>query len=92
MAPRRCQRDMHRYAGGPLVLTIRENGHDAEALRLGPDRAAGQRPQAIVPANAWQTAENLGRRTLTGCTMAPGFEFSGFETAPPDWRPTPRGA
>ena len=82
----------HWYAGGPLVLTISGNGHDAEALHLGPGLAAGQRPQAVVPANAWQTAESLGRWTLVGCTVAPGFEFSGFEMAPPDWRPTPRGA
>ena len=25
-----------------------------------------------------------------GGTGAPGFEFSGFEMAPPNWRPTPR--
>ena len=44
----------------------------------------------VVPANAWQTATSLGAWTLVGCTVAPGFEFSGFEMAPSDWRPTPR--
>jgi len=80
----------HWHAGGPLALTISENGHDARALHLGVDFAAHQRPQAVVPAGAWQTAESLGRWTLVGCTVAPGFEFAGFELAPPDWRPTPR--
>ena len=80
----------HWYAGAPLVLTISSNGHDAEALILGQDLAAGHRPQRIVPAGAWQTAESLGAWTLVGCTVAPGFEFAGFELAPPDWRPTPR--
>jgi predicted cupin superfamily sugar epimerase len=80
----------HWYAGGPLVLTISGNGHDAASLHLGGDLAAGQRPQAIVPANAWQTAESLGRWSLVGCTVAPGFSFDGFELSPPDWRPTPR--
>ncbi len=80
----------HYYLGAPLVLTISENGVDARALRLGADIAAGERPQWVVPVNAWQTAETLGAWTLVGCTVAPGFEFTGFELAPPDWRPTPR--
>lgn len=82
----------HWYAGAPLALTISENGHDARSLRLGPDLAADQRPQAIVPAGAWQSAVGLGRWTLVGCTVAPGFDFAGFELAPPDWRPTPRSS
>jgi len=80
----------HWYAGAPLVLTISENGHDAAARHLGPQVEAGQEPQLVVPKGAWQTAESLGAFTLVGCTVAPGFEFSGFEMAPPDWRPTPR--
>lgn len=79
------------HAGAPLALTISENGHDAQAFRLGPDLLGGERPQAVVPANAWQTAESLGAWTLVSCTVAPGFEFSGFEMAPPDWFPRPRG-
>lgn len=82
----------HFHAGAPLVLTLSPNGHDAEAHRLGPDLAAGERPQAVVPAGWWQAAESLGAWTLVGCTVAPGFEFSGFELAPPDWRPTPRSS
>ena len=80
----------HWYAGGPLALTVSENGHDAWSLHLGPDLASGQRPQAVVPKNAWQSAVSLGRWTLVGCTVAPGFEFAGFEMAPADWRPSPR--
>lgn len=80
----------HYHAGGPLALTISENGHDATAFRLGANLVSGERPQAVVPANAWQTAESLGRWTLVSCTVSPGFEFSGFEMAPPDWRPVPR--
>lgn len=80
----------HWYAGAPLVLTMSQNGHDASAHHLGPDLRAGQRPQLVVPARAWQTATSLGEWTLVGCTVAPGFDFAGFEMAPPDWRPTPR--
>lgn len=80
----------HWYAGGPLSLTLSPNGHDAEAMLLGPELAAGQRPQRIVPKDWWQTATSMGAWTLVGCTVSPGFEFSGFEMPPPDWRPTPR--
>lgn len=77
----------HWYAGGPLALTLSEAGKGAVAHQLGPDLRAGQRPQVVVPAHWWQTGESLGAWTLVGCTVAPGFEFSGFELAPPDWRP-----
>ncbi len=80
----------HWYAGAPLVLTLSPNGHDAAAHHLGPDLAAGQRPQLAVPEGHWQTATSLGAWTLVGCTVAPGFRFAGFELAPPGWRPTPR--
>ena len=80
----------HFYAGAPLALTVSPNGHDAEAWRLGPEIAAGQRPQLVVPAGWWQCATSLGAFTLVGCTVSPGFTFEGFEMAPPDWRPTPR--
>lgn len=80
----------HWYAGAPLVLTISENGHDAESITLGPELLARQRPQAVVPPNAWQTAESLGAWSLMGCTVAPAFVFERFEMAPEDWRPTPR--
>ncbi|KPB00868.1 cupin domain-containing protein [Ahrensia marina] len=80
----------HFYAGAPLALTMSANGHDAQSYRLGTNLAMGERPQIIVPANWWQTATSLGRWTLVGCTVAPGFEFSSFELAAPDWKPTPR--
>ena len=80
----------HHYAGAPLVITLSDNGHDATAHRLGSDIAAGEKPQIVVPAGCWQTATSLGAYTLVGCTVAPGFDFSKFEMAPKDWRPTPR--
>jgi uncharacterized protein len=76
----------HFYAGAPLLLDIAEDGR-CERLRLGTDLAAGERPQAVVPARAWQAAASLGDWTLCGCTVAPGFEFSGFELAPEGWVP-----
>ncbi len=76
----------HYYAGAPLVLEIAATDR-IERLRLGPDLAAGERPQASVPAHVWQAAQSTGDWTLVGCTVAPGFEFAGFELAPRNWVP-----
>ncbi len=77
------------HAGGPLALTISTDGRldGTRSVRLGPNLRAGEKPQAIVPAGAWQAAETLGAWTLVSCVVSPGFEFAGFELAPPDWRP-----
>ena len=76
----------HWYAGAPLALSI-VAGEQKCHIRLGADLTAGERPQAIVPARAWQQARSLGAWTLVGCTVAPGFEFAGFEMAPPGFEP-----
>ena len=76
----------HYHAGDALTLRIADNGGPC-SITLGGDLAAGQIPQAIVPAHAWQTAESAGDWTLVGCTVAPGFEFAKFELAPKDWEP-----
>ncbi|MBX3531877.1 MAG: cupin domain-containing protein [Rhizobiaceae bacterium] len=79
----------HFHAGDALALEMaKPDGTGASRHVLGPDLAAGQRPQAIVPANWWQAAETLGDWTLVGCTVAPGFDFAAFEMAAPDWTPS----
>jgi uncharacterized protein len=78
----------HFYAGAPLLLETTAGKAAAVArVTLGPDLAAGERPQAVVPAGAWQAAKSLGAWTLVGCTVAPGFEFEELELAPKGWRP-----
>lgn len=77
----------HWHAGAPLLLRVSADGCMTSDVRLGVDLAAGERPQAAVPAGAWQSAKSLGAWTLVGCTVAPGFEFSGFEMAPEGWTP-----
>jgi len=76
----------HYYAGAPLKLSL-VDGAKEEIFRLGADIQTGEVPQVTVPACAWQAAESLGDWTLTGCTVAPGFSFKGFELAPTDWSP-----
>lgn len=77
----------HHYAGAPLELSLSEDGRKVRHLRLGTDFGIGERPQAVVPRHVWQAARSLGAWTLVGCTVAPAFEFKGFELAPPDWKP-----
>ncbi len=76
----------HYHAGAPLTLEIADD-RGQRAITLGPDLAAGQQPQGIVPPHAWQAASTTGDRTLVGCTVAPGFDFTTFELAPKDWAP-----
>jgi len=70
-------------AGAPLRLEIGAE----RSLCLGPNLSAGETLQAVVPAHAWQAAESLGAWTLVSCVVAPAFDFSGFELAPPGWSP-----
>ncbi|PXW70612.1 hypothetical protein C7964_102506 [Loktanella sp. PT4BL] len=74
----------HYYAGAPLILSLAPtlDGPATDYL-LGPDLAAGQLPQAIVPEGHWQMAATTGDWTLVGCTVSPGFEFAGFTLAAP---------
>ena len=76
----------HYHAGAALSLQIADD-EGRRVIRLGPDLAAAEAPQAIVPPRAWQAAESTGDWTLVGCTVAPGFEFAKFELAEPDWSP-----
>jgi predicted cupin superfamily sugar epimerase len=80
----RSDEGWHHYAGDALELhAFSEAGH--ELHRLGGDLARGERPFAMVPANAWQAArvaESTSTRrgfALVGCTVAPGFDFADFE-------------
>lgn len=76
----------HWYAGAPLSLCVSFEGK-TETVTLGNVLEYGQVPQYVVLPQVWQSAQSKGEWTLVGCTVAPGFEFSGFEMAPKDWQP-----
>jgi predicted cupin superfamily sugar epimerase len=76
------------HAGAPIVLSIAaDEAQPARDLVLGPDVAAGQQPQALVPTYHWQAAVPQGGWALVSCVVSPGFDFAGFELAPPGWSP-----
>ena len=74
-------------SGAPLALSVAAPGEAILRHVLGVDLGAGQEPQVVVPADAWQSAEPMGEWTLVSCVVTPGFEFDHFELAPPDWSP-----
>jgi predicted cupin superfamily sugar epimerase len=76
------------HAGSPLVLSIADGAGGVREIILSADPLAGWEPQALVPAGAWQSAQaSQDGWTLVACVVVPGFEFSGFELAPPGWAP-----
>jgi len=75
------------HAGAPLLLTLSQDGVSATMRRLGANLAAGEQPQAVVPADCWQAARSLGAFTLVSCVVAPGFMFKTFELAPAEFAP-----
>lgn len=71
------------HRGGPL--TLRLGGADdhphatPEVLTLGPAVERGQRPQVLVPAGTWQSAQPAADEgVLVSCVVSPGFDFEDF--------------
>jgi len=74
----------HFYLGTALTLRLAAAAEGPVAAhRLGPRLDLGERPQVIVPRGHWQAAGPAEGFTLVGCTVSPGFRFSGFELAAP---------
>jgi predicted cupin superfamily sugar epimerase len=73
----------HFYLGSPVrMLQLWPDGTGKE-VTLGPDLAAGQLPQLIVPGGVWQGTRLLGSGgfALLGCTVAPGFDYADYRSA-----------
>jgi uncharacterized protein len=71
------------HTGGPLVLRSGGTGDrpgEAVEVLLGGDVLAGERPQALVPAGCWQSAQPAtGAAVLVSCVVSPGFDYEDFE-------------
>lgn len=66
------------HAGAPLSMLILDGAAGRVDL-LGPDPLAGQRPQLLVPAGAWQGASSTAGWSLVSTVVAPGFDWQDFE-------------
>lgn len=69
-------------AGSALTLST-----PTATIRLGPDVLAGDAPQYAIQPGEWQAAAAGDGWCLVACVVVPGFEFAGFELAPPGWSP-----
>ena len=70
----------HFFDGTGLTLHVIDKTGHYSAVCLGRDLDAGEQPMAIMNAG-WifgATVDNQGY-ALTGCTVAPGFEFEDFD-------------
>jgi uncharacterized protein len=73
----------HFYLGDPVeMLQLHPHGH-SEVVKLGPDLAASEQVQLVVPAGVWQGTRLIGNGTvaLLGCTVTPGFDFADYRNA-----------
>jgi predicted cupin superfamily sugar epimerase len=67
---------------GTVSLELGGDGGRPDAghrLALGVDVAAGEQPQALVPAGVWQRTLPSDREALVSCLVSPGFDFADFE-------------
>ncbi len=73
----------HFYEGSSLTLHV--IGHDGRwaQIHLGRDFERGEKHQALVKAGCWFGAivDDPRSYALTGCTVAPGFEYEDMELA-----------
>lgn len=71
----------HFYRGDAVQMLQLHPEGSARTLVIGPDVAAGQRPQVVVGRGVWQGTRLVegGRYALLGCTVAPGFEYEDYE-------------
>jgi predicted cupin superfamily sugar epimerase len=73
----------HFYAGDCLLIYEFSKEGAMVMHRLGNNADKGETFQVIIRAGNWFGAilDNGGEYALTGCTVAPGFDFSDFELA-----------
>ncbi len=50
---------------------------------VGTDTDAGEEPQVVVPAGAWQRTLPGEADALVSCLVSPGFDFADFELHEP---------
>lgn len=69
----------HFYSGAPLELLAYDPGSRRLNRHLLHTVAGEAQPVGVIPSGVWQAARSLGEYSLVGCTVSPGFEFSGFK-------------
>lgn len=70
----------HFYLGDPVEMLQLYPDGGSEVIVLGPDLAAGEHVQLVVPAGVWQGSRLMraGKVALLGCTVSPGFDYADY--------------
>lgn len=70
----------HFYLGDPVEMLQLHPDGSAVVVRLGPDLAAGEQVQLVVPGGVWQGTRltGNGKVALLGCTVTPGFDYADY--------------
>ena len=70
----------HFYLGDPVEMLQLWPDGESKLVILGPDLAAGQQVQHVVPAGVWQGTRLIGdgKVALLGCSVVPGFDFADY--------------
>jgi len=77
---------IHFYDGDPLILYLSKDGVDADKITLNNNH--NKFSHFVVKKGTWFSMESKGEYSLIGCTVAPPFNYTDFELAPPDWEPS----
>eukprot|EP00127_Corallochytrium_limacisporum_P006502 Clim_evm33s229 gene=Clim_evmTU33s229 len=75
----------HFYSGSPLTIVEMDPETGVKTTTLGPEVSAGQHFQYTVREGLWFGAIADAGDVLVGCTVAPGFDFAGFELGDRDF-------
>jgi len=70
----------HFYLGDPVEMLQLWPDGTSKVVTLGPDLAACQHVQLLVPAGVWQGTRLIGdgKVALLGCSVVPGFDFADY--------------
>jgi len=78
----------HFYLGDPVEQVQLDPDGTGRVVTIGPDLAAGQQPQVVVPRGVWQGAVvapgGAHGFALLGTTVAPGFDVADYEAGERD--------
>ena len=72
----------HFYLGDAVEMLQLWPDGSTRVVVLGPDLAAGQHVQLLVPAGVWQGTRLVGegQMALLGCSVCPGFDFADYRS------------
>lgn len=73
----------HHYEGGTIKIHVLDHAGEYGSYLLGKNYDAGEELLVVIPKDTFFAAEVIeGEYVLSGCTVAPGFEYEDFYMPP----------